>query len=210
MVKDENLLCQVVLPLYFNHSNLRSFVRQLNMYDFHKIKLTHKQDPCFYNPYFIRDKPELQKYIKRQSNCKHPKRVYKGLEKERRASNDHWQPPNSFPSQAEPVRSHSLCMPKSRKRSVSEESSVSFYNVRSESKKPLLGKRPALTQSLPMPLANFPGKRTTHKVSFNLGASGGGEGRPNGCISFQTSKIHAESNDIQTKRAIKPCLIPQL
>ena len=51
----------------FSCTNYASFVRQLNMYDFHKVKnrVRDKSD-IFYNKNFIRDKPSLLSRIKRK------------------------------------------------------------------------------------------------------------------------------------------------
>ena len=46
---------------------MNSFVRQLNMYDFHKKKRSTKEI-VFYHESFVRDQPELLPAIKRKTN----------------------------------------------------------------------------------------------------------------------------------------------
>ena len=64
-VENYHLFSDEVLPLYFKHRNFSSFVRQLNMYDFHKVR-NNKSDMCFYHGKFIKGKRYLLKYIKRK------------------------------------------------------------------------------------------------------------------------------------------------
>ncbi|ORX78197.1 winged helix DNA-binding domain-containing protein, partial [Anaeromyces robustus] len=72
IVKKVDSFSQIILPKYFKSNNFNSFIRQLNMYNFHKVKNANfkgtKCDPVweFENENFIRNKPELLKNIKRK------------------------------------------------------------------------------------------------------------------------------------------------
>ena len=43
VVKDMNEFTKTILPRMFKHSNFASFVRQLNKYDFHKVRASAKR-----------------------------------------------------------------------------------------------------------------------------------------------------------------------
>ena len=69
IVKDQSHFTKSVLPRYFKHSNFQSFVRQLNMYDFHKVI----QDPSngeFKHQFFKRGRDDLLINIKRKVHLK--------------------------------------------------------------------------------------------------------------------------------------------
>jgi heat shock transcription factor 1 len=66
VIKDAEEFSQKVLPVYFKHSNFTSFVRQLNIYNFHKKK-TFNQHHVYFHELFKRGKTELLRHIKRKN-----------------------------------------------------------------------------------------------------------------------------------------------
>ncbi|KAM4706253.1 heat shock factor protein 1 [Rhinophrynus dorsalis] len=75
-VFDQGLFAKEVLPKYFKHNNMASFVRQLNMYGFRKVVhieqgglvKPEKDDTEFQHPCFIRGQEHLLENIKRKVN----------------------------------------------------------------------------------------------------------------------------------------------
>ena len=66
VIKSPAEFSERILPKYFKHSNLASFIRQLNMYDFHKKRSTGKEQ-TFKHPLFLKGQPDFLKCIHRKT-----------------------------------------------------------------------------------------------------------------------------------------------
>ena len=67
VIFDTNELAKNVLPKYFKHNNLSSFIRQLNIYNFDKIK-TEENEHFYHHPCFSKDNKGMLKKIQRKNN----------------------------------------------------------------------------------------------------------------------------------------------
>ncbi|XP_066570732.1 heat shock factor protein [Amia ocellicauda] len=72
-VSNERLFAKEVLPLYFKHNNMASFIRQLNMYGFHKVVHVEvglpreaEESVEFQHRHFLQGQPQLLELIKRK------------------------------------------------------------------------------------------------------------------------------------------------
>ncbi|EOD31088.1 hypothetical protein EMIHUDRAFT_449660 [Emiliania huxleyi CCMP1516] len=73
-----------VLPLYFKHDNLRSFIRQLNIYGFQRCQNSSGRDRTmeFFHPMFTRNGMRNLKDIKRGNQSKKNDTVEDGVDEE--------------------------------------------------------------------------------------------------------------------------------
>ncbi|XP_061846596.1 heat shock factor protein 2 isoform X7 [Colius striatus] len=78
LVLDEQRFAKEILPKYFKHNNMASFVRQLNMYGFRKVvpidsgivKVERDGPVEFQHPYFKQGREDLLEHIKRKVSSK--------------------------------------------------------------------------------------------------------------------------------------------
>ncbi|CAH2251844.1 heat shock factor 2 isoform X1 [Pelobates cultripes] len=83
LVLDEQRFAKEILPKYFKHNNMASFVRQLNMYGFRKvvhadsgIVKQERDGPVeFQHPFFVQGQDELLENIKRKVSSTRPEEV---------------------------------------------------------------------------------------------------------------------------------------
>lgn len=74
-IKDQSRFSKEVLPLYFKHSNMGSFVRQLNMYGFRKMAniencglRPESDEVSFHHPNFVKGQERSLQIIRRKKN----------------------------------------------------------------------------------------------------------------------------------------------
>ncbi|XP_077156787.1 heat shock factor protein 2 isoform X2 [Paroedura picta] len=80
LVLDEQRFAKEILPKYFKHNNMASFVRQLNMYGFRKVvhvdsgivKVERDGPVEFQHPYFKQGREDLLEHIKRKVSSSRP------------------------------------------------------------------------------------------------------------------------------------------
>ena len=65
-IRNPDKLSMDVLPLFFQHNNIKSFMRQLYYYNFHRIKDGDDED-CYYHELFTKENKSLAKGIIRKT-----------------------------------------------------------------------------------------------------------------------------------------------
>lgn len=66
LIKNVDVFQSDVLPKYFKHSKIQSFIRQLHIYDFHKASTVNPNHIGYANALFRKSRPELLSQMKRK------------------------------------------------------------------------------------------------------------------------------------------------
>lgn len=75
IIRNPPEFCYNLLPIYYKHNNMSSFIRQLNMYGFHKISNENgcdKDEIRFFHPFFQQNEARLLQHIKRKIGATKP------------------------------------------------------------------------------------------------------------------------------------------
>lgn len=86
MIKDADRLYTEIIRHHFMQKNIKSFIRQLNLYDFKKRNRAPSSISCYENKYFRQGREDLLPFIVRQTNNQHPKRDAQKEEKKEKPS----------------------------------------------------------------------------------------------------------------------------
>ena len=75
IISNEDDFKKKVLKKFFNHKNITSFIRQLNLYNFHKIKTNNKKESRYIHSEFNKDitKEQIKQIKKKKTNPNHIK-----------------------------------------------------------------------------------------------------------------------------------------
>lgn len=74
VIRNPPEFCYNLLPIYYKHNNMSSFIRQLNMYGFHKVtnEGSDKDEIKFFHPFFQQNEVRLLQHIKRKIGTSKP------------------------------------------------------------------------------------------------------------------------------------------
>lgn len=90
IISDVSNLCNIVLPKYYKHNNYSSFIRQLNLYGFHKSKGQVNCGDSYELEKFHKNitKEEISKIVKQNKKIKNVVEYIKANKKEETTNND--------------------------------------------------------------------------------------------------------------------------
>ncbi len=82
-MNDVSRFCDRVLPAYFRHRNFASFLRQLNIYGFHKVR---GRKNCYFHPSFRQHQADLVRGMRRRVVSDLPEVPCEGASKKKKTT----------------------------------------------------------------------------------------------------------------------------